>query len=189
MVGYHGESSRSRNQRHSATCFSATQVGRANAPARWATEVSQVTTRSSAPIAAAVSTKPSGPASKSSPSVSTRMPAGRSASCSTPSPTCSEISLTPGSRRAARKRRAATERADVGFGIRIALPDDADLEALGADARRPFARALRFGGEIGDSGRHAVEPGGESARQAADGDLSVEALRPAAVQRRGGSPC
>ena len=64
----------------------------------------------------------------------------------------------------------------VGLGIRIALPDDADLEALGADARRPFPRALRLGGKIGNRSRHVVEPGGESARQAADGDLGVEAF-------------
>ena len=42
-----------------------------SAPARWAIDVSQVTMRSSAVIAAAVSTKASGPASKSAPSVST----------------------------------------------------------------------------------------------------------------------
>ena len=42
MVGYQGESPRSRSQRHSASRFRATQTGRPSAPARWAIDVSQV---------------------------------------------------------------------------------------------------------------------------------------------------
>ena len=56
IVGYRGESARSRSQRHSASFFRATQTGCPKAPARCAIEVSQVTTRSRWAIAAAAST-------------------------------------------------------------------------------------------------------------------------------------
>ena len=95
MVGYQGESARPVSQRHSASLLSATQTGTAKAPARCATEVSHATTRSRHAIAAAVSTNASAPASKSAPSVSTRIEGGRFASCSSPKPFCSEMSLTP----------------------------------------------------------------------------------------------
>ena len=47
MVGYQGVSSRPSSQRQSAITGSAVNTGRASAPARCATDVSQVTTRSS----------------------------------------------------------------------------------------------------------------------------------------------
>jgi len=58
-------------------CLSTTQTGRPRAPARWATDVSEVMTRSRTDMTAAVSIKASGPASNSSPSVSTFIPEGR----------------------------------------------------------------------------------------------------------------
>ena len=46
MLGYQGLSARSMKKRQSGAYFSATQTGRASAPARCASEVSQVITRS-----------------------------------------------------------------------------------------------------------------------------------------------
>src|SRR4051812_39247882 len=46
IVGYHGESSRRSIHRQSGTFGTRTQTGFAIAPARWATDVSTVTTRS-----------------------------------------------------------------------------------------------------------------------------------------------
>ena len=84
-----------------------------SAPARWAIEVSQVTTRSSLAIAAAASRKASGPASKSSPSVSTRMPGGSSRVARSPKPFCSEISRTLGDRGQRREARRAERSAPM----------------------------------------------------------------------------
>ena len=56
-VGYHGESSRSRNQRQSAALGRATQTSTPIVPARWARAVSDVTTRSMFFRIAAVSSK------------------------------------------------------------------------------------------------------------------------------------
>ncbi len=63
--------------------FTASQTGRPSAPARCASEVSTVMTRSRFSITAAASMKASGPSSKSL-SRSTVMPGGRSSSCSAP---------------------------------------------------------------------------------------------------------
>jgi len=58
IVGYHGESARSRSQRHSRH-FSGHPDRRPSAPAKCAIEVSQVTTRSRCDVTAAASTKAS----------------------------------------------------------------------------------------------------------------------------------
>ena len=84
MVGYQGESVRSISQRQSGWSRSATQTGRPSAPARCAGAESDTIIRSRLAITAAISRKPSGLATSSSPSVSTVMPAGRSASWSRP---------------------------------------------------------------------------------------------------------
>ena len=55
--GYHGQSSRSSNQRQSGTRGSSIQTGRPSAPARCATDVSTLITRSSVSTSAAVSAK------------------------------------------------------------------------------------------------------------------------------------
>ena len=184
MVGYQGELARPVSQRHSASLFSATQTGAARAPARWAIEVSQVTMRSSEAIAAAVSTNASGPASKSAPSVSTRIAGGRSESCSSPTPFCREMSLTPATSasgaRASKRHRPGAIRLRIG----VALPYNADLEAGGADAPSPHFAQTRLGCEIGNHGRNRVEPRAECVRKAADRDLGVEFIsRPAANRR------
>ena len=57
MLGYHGLSVRPTSQRQSGTAGSSSQVGRPSAPARWATLVSTVTTRSQFASRAAVSEK------------------------------------------------------------------------------------------------------------------------------------
>ena len=138
-VGYHGESSRSRSQRHSASFFSATHTGRAERAGEMGDRrVAGDDEIEHALIAAAVSMKASGPASKSSPSVSTRMPGGKASSCSTPKPFCSEIRRTPGVAASGAKAAKRDGARHVRLGIGVALPDDADLEARIADARRPF---------------------------------------------------
>ncbi len=68
IVGYQGESSRPAIQRQSGSSESATQTGRPSAPARWATAVSDVTTRSRPSMTAATSAMPSGLAVILSPS-------------------------------------------------------------------------------------------------------------------------
>src|SRR5207244_194473 len=57
MVGYQGQSSRSKSQRQSGIFGNATQIGTAKAPARWATAESEVITKSRLFIIAAVSMK------------------------------------------------------------------------------------------------------------------------------------
>src|SRR4029077_18844801 len=79
-VGYQGLSLRSSSHRQSGTYRNATHVGRPSAPAKCATEVSDVMIRSSASMTAAVSMKASGPPSKSSPSVSILTSGGNRAS-------------------------------------------------------------------------------------------------------------
>src|SRR5271165_6888216 len=58
----------------------------------------------------AVSTNASGPLSKSAPKVSTTMPGGRSANCSTPGPFCRLINVTPGIRPSGAKAFSGIER-------------------------------------------------------------------------------
>jgi hypothetical protein len=130
--------------------------------------------RSSAAIAAAVSTNASGPASKSAPSVSTSIDGRRTESCSSPTPFCSEMSLTPATSASGAKAESGIERARSASGS--GLPYDADLEASGADAASPQFPQRRLGGEIGDRGRNRVEPCPECVRKAADCDLGVERL-------------
>ena len=135
-----------------------------------------MTTRSRQAIAAAVSTKASAPASKSAPSVSTRIEGGRLASCSSPTPFCREMSFTPAiaaSGASAEERHGA---GPIGFRIGVALPDDADLEAFRADPPGPRSRKAGSAREIGDGGRNCVEARAEGIGQAADRDLRVEWL-------------
>src|SRR5205085_4169192 len=54
-LGYQGQSARSKNHRQSGTAARATHVGTPSAPPRWAIAVSEVITRSSTFITAAVS--------------------------------------------------------------------------------------------------------------------------------------
>ncbi len=110
MVGYQGQSSRPISQRQSGTCLSASQIGRPSAPARWATPVSELMTRSQLSRIAAVSRKESGPVSKSVPKVSSRMPGGRWASCASPEPFCRLKSRTPGIVDRVRNRASGKER-------------------------------------------------------------------------------
>src|SRR3546814_245673 len=81
-LGYQGLSSRSTSQRQSALRDSTTQTGRPSAPARCATEVQVVTTRSSRRIATAVSRK------LCSRSFSRTTEAGASATSGSRSPFC-----------------------------------------------------------------------------------------------------
>ena len=169
MVGYHGESSRSRSQRHSASCFSATQVGRASAPARWATEVSQVTTRSSARhrrrrVDEARRARRRSRRRASRPAC---RPADRRAARRR-SPSAARSAGRRESRRAARRRRAEPSAPCRLPGLGLPCQTMPILKPAAPMRARPSARPLGLGGEIGDRGRHAVEPGGEGARQAAD---------------------
>ena len=106
-----------------------------------------MTTRSRPAIAAAASTKASGPASKSSPSVSTRMPARQIGELLDAEALLQGYQTRAG-RRGERREGGERHRArHVGFRIGVALPDDADLEARRADARGPFFRQFRFGAQ------------------------------------------
>src|SRR5215469_14390794 len=120
-VGYHGLSERSLNQRQSGLNGSSTHTGRASAPARCATAVSTVTTRSRLATAAAVSEK-----SVSSGARSTRLPAARAAG----SPADLQREPAHAGHREKRRQRLEPDRA---IGIvavgRVAGPDEADLEA------------------------------------------------------------
>ena len=78
-----------------------------------------------------------------------------------------------GERRECGERRGA---GPVGFRIGVALPDDADLEALRADPPGPQVAQSRLGREIGDGGRNGLEPRAKSVGQAADCNLRVEKL-------------
>jgi hypothetical protein len=90
-VGYQGLSSRSDNQRQSGRWASRIHTGLPSAPARCATDVSTVTTRSSAAMAAAMSAKSSmQPGSWRSDTTS-----AHSAICDSAGPFCSENSDTP----------------------------------------------------------------------------------------------
>jgi hypothetical protein len=95
-VGYHGVSSRSLNQRLSAANGSATHAATLSAPARCATDVSLVTTRSRLAITAAVSRN--APPASSSEAGSANRPTGNPAAsnCSAPSPFWRLTSRTPG---------------------------------------------------------------------------------------------
>ena len=173
-MGYQGESARSSIQRHSGTCFKATNTGLPMAPARCATEVSTETIRSRLAITAAVSTKALGPESKSSPKVSTRHPAignlpGAKSLLEADEPDVRDC----GKRRESGKRGGARH---IHLGIGIALPGDADLEAVAAKPGRPFRGQGRIGLDIGHARRDRIEAGLEGARQAEQMHLVIEAL-------------
>ena len=184
MVGYQGESARPVSQRHSASLFSATQTGAARAPARWAIEVSQVTTRSRQVIAAAVSTNASGPASKSAPE---RLDPHRrrqkrkllfaDALLQGNEPDARDL----GERR---QGRSGIDRARSASGSGLPCQTTPILKPAEPMRRAHISRKTRLGREIGNRGRNRVEPRAECMRQAADRDLGVEFdLRPAANRR------
>jgi hypothetical protein len=108
-VGYQTVSVRCRCQRHSGVRLSAIQSGRPSAPAKCAIDVSQLITRSIIANTAAVSTKPSGPASKSGPGTSMCMSVGNLSISSLPSLSWRLTRRTPGS---AASRRSASRRND-----------------------------------------------------------------------------
>src|SRR5581483_6616250 len=109
-VGYHGLSVRSSSQRQSESTSSGMNTGRASAPARWAMAVFGATTRSRCCITAAVSRNASGPASKSSPSVSTFISPGSVLICSAPKFFCNEIRRTPAICESGKYSRSAIDR-------------------------------------------------------------------------------
>ncbi len=174
-VGYHGESSRSRIHRHSASYLSAIHTGRANAPARCATEVSQETTRSRCAIAAAVSTNASPPASNR---LAERLDgeSARRAICSEPTPSCNEMSRTRKRRRAAPAPSARTSARDRRPGSGLPCQTTPILKPSAPIFCPQRRERLRFCAEIGNVRRDGFEAGAESARQAAQRDLRVERL-------------
>ena len=162
MVGYHGLSSRSSSQRQSFTQGSSTHVGLPSAPARCATAVSTVMTRSSASTAPAVSAK-----SASSGARSITFSAGCCATSAACGPTCRLANETPGTRNE-RRQRGEIERAAVVVGmLGMARPDQPDLDA--AHAAQPLAPARRHLGrraQISHRRRDRLEASAEQARQA-----------------------
>ena len=136
---------------------------RPSAPARCAIAVSdddhQVERRPSPPRSRDT---PSGLAVIFSPSVSTVIPSGRLSSWSSPCTACRLISRTPGSAASGAKMLERHRAAAVGAVARIALPDDADAEALAADPLPPFGDLLRLRREIGHRRRDAVDVGAEA---------------------------
>ena len=86
MVGYQGLSLRSSPHRHSGEAASTIHIGRPRAPARCATEVSELMTRSRPAITAAVSRKASGPRSRSALKSTIRSANGTLRNCSSPGP-------------------------------------------------------------------------------------------------------
>ena len=154
MVGYQRQSSPSSSQRQSGTCCRPTQTGRPSAPARCATDVSDVMTRSRHCITAAVSMNASGPASKSSPSVSIRSPSGSAGKLLQP------VMLLQADQPHARHLRQGQEllqrdrAAAFGGAGGIALPGDADPPAMRARSGRATLRPDR--GRRSDRGRRRL---------------------------------
>ena len=106
MVGYQGVSSRSRSQRQSEENCTATQTGTPSAPARWASAVSGVITRSRLRIKAAASARSP---SRRPRSTTGKRPAALS-SCSAPKPFCRLKRRTPSIRASGSKRSSRNDR-------------------------------------------------------------------------------
>ena len=89
---------------------------------------------------------------------------------------CTLISRTPGTAASGANCRSGIERNWSLPYCGVALPADADLEAVAAEARRPFGDPLGIGGEIGHVARdRRLALGSHDRRQAHQRRLVVEA--------------
>ena len=173
IVGYQGLSLRSSSQRQSGAKGSATQTGTPSAPARWATAVSQVITRSRFIITAAVSMN--APAVQAAAQVRDRKAVADLCATARRPPLLQAEQADPGKPASGSKQLKRDRAGAVVLRCRASLPGDADLEAgNAAQLLPPVFDQARVGEEVGIVGGNRFQGGVEDAGQAQQRGLDVE---------------